>query len=444
MNRLSNPVSGSLRHTLFTWSAQDGLEPPLLVRGDGAHFIDGSGRRILDFASLVLNANAGISHPKIVAAIQAQAGILPAAGPGFATEIRARYGAALATVTPPGLDRFLFTLGGAESNEHAIKIARIVTGRQKILVRYRSYHGATMGAISLTGDPRRLPFEPGIPGIVRALDPYCYRCPFGWTPDVCKRPCIDHIEEILAYEGPDRFAAVLVESAVGMNGAFWPPPEYMPRLREICDRHGILLIADEILTGFGRTGRWFAFEHFGAVPDMITMGKAISSGHAPLGAVAVNERVAAHFGKNVLLTGMTHTAHPISLAAGEATIDAMRSGKMVERAAERGPLVEARLKRMMSAHPIVGDVRVLGLYGVLELVRDRATREPLVPWNGPAASQAPVKAIAKAALAAGVHLSTRWNYVFIAPPLCISDEDLARGLDVVEQALSAAKPSRAA
>ena len=190
-------VAGSLRHSLFTWTAQTGLAPTELVRGDGAHFIDGDGRRILDFASLVLNANAGVSHPKIVAAIQAQAAELPSAGPAFATSIRARYGAALASVTPPGLDKFLFTLSGAESNEHAIKIARLVTGRQKILVRYRSYHGASMGAITLTGDPRRLPFEPGIPGIIRALDPYCYRCPFGWTPDVCRRPCADHIEEVI-------------------------------------------------------------------------------------------------------------------------------------------------------------------------------------------------------------------------------------------------------
>ena len=220
-----------------------------------------------------------------------------------------------------------------------------------------------------------------------------------------------------------------------MNGAFWPPPEYMPRLREICDRHGILLIADEVLTGFGRTGRWFAFEHFGAVPDMITMGKAISSGHAPLGAVAVNGRVARHFEENVLATGLTHTAHPISLAAGLATIEAMRVEKMVERAAELGPRLEARLRLMADRFPVIGDVRVLGLYGVLELVKDRATREPFVPWNGPADSQKPVKALAKAAMDRGVHLSTRWNYVFIAPPLVITDEELARGLDVVEDVI---------
>lgn len=434
----SDAVAGSLRHSLFTWTAQAGLDPIEIVAAEGAHFVDGAGRRVLDFASLVLNASAALHHPRIARAIAEQATTLPAAGPGMATAIRARASAALASLTPPGIDKFLFTLGGADANEHAMKIARLCTGRPKIVTRYRSYHGATLGATAATGDPRRLPFEPGWPGIVRVLDPYCYRCPFGWTPDVCRRPCIDHVEEVIRYEGPGSVAAVLLEPVVGTNGGFWGPPEYLPRIRELCDRHGILLIADEVLTGFGRTGRWFAFEHFGIVPDMITMGKAITSGHAPLGAVAVGERVARHFDDRVLATGLTHSAHPISLAAAAATIDVLRDEGLVDRARRLDAVLATRLAEIAARCPAVGDVRSLGLYGVLELVRDRATREPAVPWNGDAASQAPVKKLARAALERGIHVATRWNYLFVAPPLCVEEGDLAWGLDVIEELLSAA------
>jgi taurine--2-oxoglutarate transaminase len=433
----SDVVAKNLRHTLFTWSAQGALDPIEIVSAEGAHFIDAKGRRILDFASLVLNASASLHHPRIAAAIAEQAQALPAAGPAMATEIRGRYGAALASVVPQGLGKFLFTLGGADANEHAIKIARMVTGRSKIVTRYRSYHGATLGAIAATGDPRRLPFEPGLPGIVRALDPYCYRCPFGWTPDVCRRPCIDHVEETIRTEGPDTIAAVLVEPVVGTNGAFWGPAEYLPRLREICDRYGILMIFDEVLTGFGRTGRWFAFERFGAVPDMITMGKAITSGHAPLGAVAVNERIAEHFASRPLVTGLTHAAHPISLAAGMATLEVMKDEGLVERADRLDVVLAERLAVLAARHDVVGDVRSLGLYGVIELVRDRATREPYVPWNGPPDSQIPIKNLGRAALSRGIHLSTRWNYVYVAPPLCVEEADLVHGLDVVSELIGA-------
>jgi taurine--2-oxoglutarate transaminase len=428
----------SLRHTLFTWSAQAGLDPIHIVAGEGAHFVDAEGRRFLDLATLALNASASLGHPRITAAIAAQAAQLSAAAPSMGTDVRGRYGEALASVTPPGLDRFLFTVGGADANEHAIKIARLVTGRPKIVCRYRSYHGATMGALSATGDPRRHPFEPGVPGIVRVLDPYCYRCPFGWTPDVCRRPCIDHVEEVIGYEDPSSIAGVLVEVVAGTNGAFAPPPEYLPRLREICDRHGILLIADEVLTGFGRTGKWFAIDHSDVVPDLLTMGKAITSGHLPLGAVAVSSRVARYFDEHPLVTGLTHAAHPVSLAAGLATLEVMKDEGLVERAATLGAVMLERMRAIASRHQVVGDVRSIGLYGVLELVRDRSTRTPYVPWNGPPDTQAPMKRIRKAALDRGVHLTTRWNYLFLAPPLCIREEDLLAGLDVVDDVLALA------
>ena len=433
----SEVVGKNLRHSLFTWSAQGGLDPIEIVSAERAHFTDAKGRRVLDFASLVLNASAAIHHPRIAEAIAAQARSLPAAGPAMATAIRGRYGEALASVVPEGLGTFLFTLGGADANEHAMKIARLVTGRPKIVTRYRSYHGATLGAIAATGDPRRLPFEPGLPGVVRALDPYCYRCPFGWTPDLCRRPCIDHVEEAILHEGPGTVAAVLVEPVVGTNGGFWGPPEYLKGLRAICDRHGILLIFDEVLTGFGRTGRWFAFERFGAVPDMITMGKAITSGHAPLGAVAVSDRIAAHFADRPLVTGLTHSAHPISLAAAMATLEVIKDEGLVERADRMDVRLADALAEIAARHAVVGDVRSLGLYGVIELVRDRESREPFVPWNGPPASQVPVKKLARAAYERGIHIATRWNYVYIAPPLCIEEDDLASGLGVVSELIGA-------
>lgn len=428
----------SLRHTLFTWSAQAGLDPIEIVSAERCHFTDARGRRLLDLASFVFNASAGLRHPMIVEAIRSQAQALPAAAPSMATEIRARAGEALAGVTPPGLDRFLFTLGGADAIEHAIKIARLVTGRPKIVTRRRSYHGATLGALSATGDPRRHPFEPLLPGVVHALDPYCYRCPFDTTPDVCRRPCAEHIEDVVRAEGPESVAAVLVEVVPGTNGAFIPPPEYLPRLRAICDRHGILLIFDEVLTGFGRTGRWFALEHWGALPDMIAMGKAITSGHAPLGAVAVSERIARHFDSRPLVTGLSHSAHPISLAAAVATVEAIRQEGLVARAAESGRRLAERLAEIAARRPIVGDARSLGLWGVLELVRDRRSREPFVPWDGPAETQAPMRRIARAALDRGIHVSTRGPYLFIAPPLCIESEDLETALDALDEILGQA------
>jgi taurine--2-oxoglutarate transaminase len=425
----------NLRHSLFSWSSQAGLRPPTIAAGDGAHLVDGDGRRVLDLASLVFNATASLGHPRIAQAIAHQASVLPAAAPSMATEIRARYGEALAEATPRGLDRFLFTLGGADANEHAIKIARMVTGRPKIVTRYRSYHGSTLGALSATGDPRRLPFEPGVPGVVRVLDPYCYRCPFDWTPDVCRRPCLAHVDEVIGYEGPETIAAVLVEAVAGTNGAFVPPPEYLPGLRALCDRHGILLIADEVLTGFGRTGRWFAVDHWDVVPDLMTMGKGITSGHAPLGAVAVGERVARHFDERPLATGLTHSAHPVSLAAGLATLEVMRDEGLVERAAAMGGILAERFRDLRARRPRVGDARGLGLWGVLELVRGRDSREPLVPWNGPPASQEPMQRLVAAALERGVRVATRWNYLFVAPPLCIAEADLHAGLDVLDAVL---------
>ncbi len=407
--------------SLYTWTAQREFLPFPLAGGEGAWFWDTAGNRYLDLASVVFNANAGHNHPRILDAMRRQLGTLAVAGPAMSTEVRERAARALARVTPAGLDRFLFTLGGADANEHAVKMAFLVTGRRKVVSRVHSYHGSTFGALSFSDDPRGVPFRPGLPGVIRVKDPYCHRCPWNTSPDVCDRPCATHVEEAIIAEGPSTVAAVLMETVPGTNGGYFPPPDYYRRVREICNRHGILLILDEVLTGFGRTGRWFAVEHYGTAPDMMTMGKGITSGHAPLGAVAVNEAVARYFEAHELATGLTHTAHPVSLSAALGNLEAFEEGGLVERSRALGEILAGRLARMMGRHAAVSDARSRGLYGCLELD-----------------DGVDVKRLKAAALERRVHLMTRGRLLFVAPPLVIEERDLDRGLDVVDEILNLA------
>lgn len=407
--------------TLFTWTTQRDFVPFPLGGGAGAWFWDQSGDRYLDFASVVVNANAGHNHPRILEAIRNQLGHLAVAGPSMNTAIRQTASAALARVTPQGLDTFLFTLGGADANEHAFKMAMMVTGRRKVICRVHSYHGATFGALSFSDDPRAARFMPGLPDVVRVKDPYCHRCPWSTTPEVCDRPCAAHVEEAIVSADPSTIAAVLMETVPGTNGGYFPPPDYYRRVREICDRHGILLILDEVLTGFGRTGRWFAIDHYGALPDMMTLGKGITSGHAPLGAVAVNTKVARFFEDHELATGLTHTAHPISLAALVGNLEAFEEEGLVERSRVLGESLNERLRLMAKQHAVVRDARSSGLYGCLEL-DDRID----------------VKRLKSMAFERHVNILTRGHCLFIAPPLVISEKDLDRGLDVTEEILSLA------
>jgi len=312
-------------YTFFSWAAQSAVNPIPVTRAKGVYLWDADGRRYLDFSSQLMNVNIGHSHPRVVAAIKAQADTLLYAAPAFATQPRGELGRLLAQITPDNLTKTLFTLGGADAVENAIKIARIFTGRHKIVTRYRSYHGATYGAASAGGDPRRLPVEPGIPGIVRVFDPHCYRCVFGQEPYTCQRECITHVEQVIQFEGPDNVAAVLMEGVTGTSGIFVPPDDYWPRMREICDRYGILLIADEVMSGFGRTGEWFAINHWNVKPDMITMAKGITSGYLPLGAAVVSSEIAEFFDSHTLWGGLTYSGHPMSCAAGIATLKLLKS-----------------------------------------------------------------------------------------------------------------------
>ena len=428
----------SLEHSFWTWSAQAKVSPIPVKRAKGVYFWDVDGKRYLDFNSMVMCVNIGHGDERVINAIVEQARQLPYAGPGMATKPRAILGKLLAEITPGSLDKFLFTLGGADANENAIKLARAFTGRHKILSRYRSYHGATAGAMATTGDPRRVAWEPNLmPGVVHFLDPYRYRSTFHRTnPDIPEveftHDYLNHLEEIILYEGPETIAAILLETVTGTNGVIIPPEGYLQGVRQLCDRYGILLIADEVMSGFGRTGKWFAVQHWDVTPDLMTMAKGLTSGYAPLGAVAMRPEIAAFFNERTYQGGLTYNAHPISLAAAIATIQVMREDRLVEWAAAMGPVLRRFLTDLGEQHPSVGDVRSIGLFGVIELVRDRKTRAPLAPYNG---SSPEMDALKRYALDHGLFVYTHWHTILIIPPLIVTEEQLAEGFEVLNKAL---------
>jgi taurine--2-oxoglutarate transaminase len=426
------------RYVLHSWSVRSAIDPIPIAGAEGRYFWDYDGKRYLDFASQLVNVSLGHQHPKVVAAIKEQADRLCTIGPMMANEKRSELARLLAEVTPGDLTMSFFTNGGAEANENAMKLARWYTGRPKIVARYRSYHGATAGAISATGDPRRWPAEPGVPGIVRMLDPYTYRCPAG-HPDPCP-VCTGapHLEEILQYEGPQNVAAVILETVTGTNGVIPPPPGYLQSVREVCDRHGILLILDEVMAGFGRTGKWFACENWGVVPDIITLAKGINSGYVPLGAMTISEKIADWVRDRYFAGGLTYSGHPLACAASVASIEAFRDEGIVEHAAAIGEVLGDGLAGLADKHESIGEVRGLGLFYGVELVKDRETREPLVPFNASGDAVAPMAKIVRAALESGLYLMTHWNVIIVAPPLTITREELDEGLEKLDEALATA------
>jgi len=414
-------------YTFYSWSNQGQVNPIPLVKAQGAYFWDADGKRYLDFASQLVNTNVGHQLPKVVKAIQDQAAKLTFASPSMATEPRGLLGKKLAEVTPGDLKKTFFTLGGAEANENAIKIARFYTGKHKILARYRSYHGATHGAMALTGDYRRLPVEPSIPGVVHFLDPYCYRCPFGpdLDKDSCARQCIRHIEEIIEYEGPDHIAAIIMEGVTGTNGLIIPPDDYWPRVREICDKYGILLISDEVMSGWGRTGEWFAVDNWNVVPDIITTAKGITSGYVPLGAVIVREKIAKFFDDKVLFAGLTYNGHALACAAALATIEAYEEDNIFENAKKVGKHLGECLEDLKAKHPSIGDVRYIGLFSGIEFVKNRETKEPM--------DLTPLKNFL---ISNGVYVFNFKNVLFVVPPLVITEEQLDEGLNLIDEGLA--------
>lgn len=421
-------VELSRQHVFFSWSVQNTVTPIPVVKGQGIYFWDAGGKKYIDFSSQLMNLNTGYQHPKVIAAIQEQAARLCAAHPNMATEPKATLAKMVAEVAPGDLNKIFFTLGGAEANENAIKFARQYTGRQKILARYISYHGATYGAITLSGDFRRPPVEPGIPGVVHVFDPHCYRCVFGYTPDICHRECITHIEKVIQYEGPETIAALFMEGVTGSNGILVPPDDYWPRLREITRKYGILLISDEVMSGFGRTGEWFAVDNWGVVPDIITIAKGLTSGYVPLGGVVVSDAIARHFDDKMLYMGLTYYGHPLACAAGIATINVYKDENLIENSKQLGVLLRHELEELKNKYALVGDVRSIGLFSVLELVRDRVTKEPM--------GTEAMNLIRKSLLDAGLSTYINKNLVFVCPPLVITKEELLTGLRIIEEALA--------
>ena len=417
-------------YTMYSWSVQATSNPIHIKRGQGVWFWDGDDNRWLDFSSQLINLNIGHQHPKVLEAIKKQVDELCFAGPGFATEPRGALGKKLAEVT--GLAKAFFTLGGAEANENAMKIGRLVTGRDKIITRYRSYHGATMGSMTASGDPRRWPVEPGIPGIVRAFDPYCYRCPFGQKVETCARECVSHIEEIIQMEGPSNIAAVMVEGITGSNGLLVPPDDYYPRLRALCDKYGILLIDDEVMCGFGRTGKWLATQHYGVKPDIVSCAKGLTSGYLPLGAVIVSDAIADYFENHMLWGGLTYSGHPVCCAAAVANLSVYEEEHIFANVERQGRYLASRLEAMKRKYACVGDVRYKGLFSVLELVKDKSSREPLAPFNGSSPGMAKIAAHLKSK---HLYAFSRFNMLWVCPPLIISENELSHGLDIIEEAL---------
>ncbi len=423
------------QHSIFEWSAQSSFQPITMARAKGIYFWDAAGKRYADFNSQLMCVNIGHGDERVIAAIQAQAARLAYASPYMATDVRAVLSQRLAELAPGDLNKVFFTLGGAEANENAIRIARRVTGRHKIIVRYRSYHGATAGAATLTGDPRRFGAEPGIPGVCRVLDPYRYRCGFCGDKPECTLMCLKHVEEVVQFEGPQNVAAILMETVTGTNGLIIPPPGYLKGLRELCDRHGILLILDEVMSGFGRTGKWFASQHFDVVPDIMTIAKGLTSAYLPLGGVMMTDKVASHFDQQMFYGGLTYNSHPMGCAAAIATLKVYEEDNLIENAAKLGEKLKVELERLKDKHACVGDVRSIGLFSIVELVKDKKTREPLVPYNARPDQMGPMPALNAFFRENGIYTLVRWNNFFVNPPLCITEEQLMEGLAVIDRGL---------
>lgn len=429
------------RHVIHSWSVQGKLSPTLVTGGEGSWFWDETGKRYLDFQSQLVNMSLGHQHPRMIEAIKDAAERMCYIGPGFAEQSRAELAWRVAQLTPGDLTMSFFTTGGAAANETAIRLARHVTGRHKILARYRSYHGATAGALTLTGDPRRWATEPGMSGVVRILDPYTYRCPAG-HPDPCP-VCTGepHLEEILQYENPETVAAIILEPVTGTNGLIYPPEGYLQAIRRVCDRYGIMLILDEVMTGFGRTGEWFAADHYGVVPDILTSAKGINSGYVPLGVMTVNQAIADWLQDHMFWGGQTYAGHPLACASGIAALTIMEEEGLVENARKQGERLRLGLEALAEKHPSIGDIRGRGLFFGVELVRDRETREPLVPFNGKGDAAAPITAVTKDAWSKGLYLTANNNVLRITPPLVIDETDIDLGLSILDDSLHLADKS---
>ena len=432
-------------HVFHSWSAQALIDPLPVAGGEGATFWDYAGHRYLDFSSQLVNLNLGHQHPDLVQAIQKQAGELATVQPAMANSTRGELARRISEVAPEGFSKVFFTNGGADANENAVRMARLVTGKRKVLAMYRSYHGNTSTAITLTGDPRRWANEPADASVVHFFGPYAYRSAFHSASEEEETArALEHLEQTIILEGASTIGAIILETVVGTNGVLVPPPGYLPGGRALCDKYGIVYIADEVMVGFGRIGEWFAVDAVDVVPDLITFAKGVNSGYVPLGGVVISDAIASHFDTVTFPGGLTYSGHPLACAPGIATFEVFRRDGILERVRDLGErVVGPRLREMVEKHPSVGEVRGRGLFWAIELVRDRETREPLVPFNAAGPDAAPMSAFAAACKKAGLWPFTHFNRVHVAPPLVISEDELIRGLDIIDEALAVADEAAA-
>ena len=432
-------VNDNLDYTLFSWSKQKGIVPIAVEYGEGVYLYDYDGKRYIDFSSGLMNVNIGHGNQRVTEAVVKQMQQVSFVTPSCATKVRGELGKKIAEISPGNLTKTLFTVCGATAIDNAIKLARLYTGRHKIIAKYRAYHGASYGAMSAGGDPRKLQSDSQqLPNMVHVEDPYCYRCPFGQTFGKCNYECASHVERIIEFEGPQNVAAILMEGESGSSGCIKYPPDYFKKIRAICDKHGILLIVDEVMSGFGRTGKWFGIEHHGVVPDMIATAKGITSGYIPFGALIVSDKIAAHYDDRVLMLGLTYSAHPVGCAAALENLKIYEDENLIENAAAMGKYLDERMEEMKEQHPSIGDWRNTGLLGCIEVVKNKITKEPMAPFNANADEMAVMNKVATKIKELGMYTFVRWNYIFIAPPLCITKEQIDEGLAIISEALKIA------
>ena len=432
-------LQDNLDYTLFSWSKQKGINPIAVEYGEGVYLYDYDGKKYIDFSSGLMNVNIGHGNQRITDAVVKQMQQVSFVTPACATKARGELGKKLEEITPGNITKTLFTVCGATAIDNAIKLARLYTGRHKIIAKYRAYHGASYAAMSAGGDPRKLQSDSQqLPNMIHVEDPYCYRCPFGQTFGKCNYECSSHVERIVEFEGPQNVAAILMEGESGSSGCIKYPPDYFKKIRAICDKHGILLIVDEVMSGFGRTGKWFGIEHHGVVPDMIATAKGITSGYLPFGALMVTDTIAAHFDDRVLMLGLTYSAHPVCCAAALETLKVYEDDNLIENAATMGKYIEQRVEEMKAIHPSIGDFRNTGLLGCIEVVKNRTTKEPMAPFNASGEEMAVMNKVAGKIKELGMYTFVRWNYIFIAPPLCINKNQIDEGLAIISEALKIA------
>lgn len=439
-NNKSEIIKNNLDYTLFSWSKQAGLNPISVEHAKGVYFYDSDGKKYIDFSSQLMNVNIGHGNQRITDAVTRQMQKLSYVYPGMVTEVRGELGKMLADLTPGNLTKTLFTLGGSEAIENAIKLARMYTGRHKIIAHYRSYHGATYGAVSAGGDPRKFAADSqGVPNIVHVENPYFYRCP--WSSDTieeCGERAAAHLERVIQFENPGSVAAILFEGESGSSGCIKYPPMYLKKVREICDKYGILLIDDEVMSGFGRTGKMFAVEHHNITPDIMCMAKGLTSGYLPLGAMVVTDKLADHFNDIPMNLGLTYSAHATACAAAIENLKIMQEENMVENAAKMGVYMEQQMEKLKDKHPSIGDFRNTGLLGCIELVKNRKTKEPITPWNAAPSEMEVTNKMAAKVRELGMFTFVRWNWIFIAPPLCITKDEIDEGLEIISQVIAIA------